>query len=87
MKKTESERLKNVLKRKAKLHSQRQKTSKKKNDVPKTPINESMLTIREMKPIDKLNIQSMLSDFRRDYYISVYKVILGLFNEIKIKIL
>lgn len=38
-----------------------------------TPIDESKLSIREMKTSDKYDIFPMMNTFRRDYYINVYK--------------
>jgi hypothetical protein len=50
---------------------QRQKLKSKK--LIKTPIDESMLSIREMEEKDKVNVQQLVSQFRQDYYINVYK--------------
>ena len=76
MAKTESsDRLRKLIDRNSKLHSLRyHKNRHTKKPVITTPIDDSMLVVREMKTSDKLALHRIVSDFRRDYYIAVYKV-------------
>lgn len=49
------------------------KRSKPKNPSDTSPINEAQISIRDMKDSDKYDLIRIISDFRRDYYINVYK--------------
>lgn len=77
----QEEKLKNILNR----NSNAKKTSKKSKSnrinrpktrakkIDTTPIDDSKLSIRELKNNDKYDLFKIVGDFRRDYYINVYK--------------
>lgn len=75
MSKKESDRLKRFIDRNSKLHSLRYGNKKAKKTPITTPIDDPMLIVREMKGSDKLALHRIISEFRRDFYIAVYKVI------------
>ncbi|CAF0767004.1 unnamed protein product [Brachionus calyciflorus] len=62
--------IKNLLNKKAKKPLKKSKPTK---PIQTTPINESQLIIRDMKSDDKYDLIKIVSDFRREYYISVYR--------------
>lgn len=47
----------------------------KKKRLITTPIDDHLLSIREMKGTDKFEIMNILNETKRDYYIGVYKVV------------
>lgn len=47
---------------------------KSKKPVDTTPIDENKFSIREMKTTDKYALFRIISEFRKDYYIGVYKL-------------
>jgi len=47
----------------------------KKKKLITTPIDDSLLSIREMKGTDKFNVMTILNQAKRDYYIGVYKIV------------
>jgi hypothetical protein len=66
--------LKKLLLKNYKLHSSKKRGKQKKTPVlPTTPVDESCISIREMKLSDKYAVFKHVADFRRDYYINVYK--------------
>ncbi len=47
----------------------------KKKKLITTPIDDSLLSIREMRGTDKFDVMTMLNQAKRDYYIGVYKIV------------
>lgn len=76
------DRLSKLLKKNSRIHASKNGQRKtgankhkwKKNKPPSTePVDDSCISIREMISTDKYQVFKLVSDFRRDYYIGVYK--------------
>lgn len=56
-------------------HLEKLKIFQKKKKICTTPIDDSLLSIREMKSSDRFNVLSMINESKRDYYINVYNCV------------